>query len=346
MNTTRIIVRPSDTDGLSGVYGHGGAEPRKVEVTGLDDGHSCSGQQLATLRIFSDRQRMLGDLAFPGRVGEDAAQVRRQCVVTRPVDQEQGDAKQMPGEADMFVLRMQVEVHHVGERVLLGIDDPLCHHARQVGDVDEHRPKAQPAKRGLVLGIVERAQAQADAVGRRSDWPHGVADMADAIVPPAQDPIVRGGRHSLGDGGGFGFPDMLARFGIERRLYTAGSNKARLDPFSPEKPEDVAFVQELLDALHERFKAWVRSRRGDRLKGDEAALFDGSFMLGERALQCGLIDGLADIDGLVRKLGGERMKTRVLRPRRRGLLRRLPGLVVDALLDAIEERSWRSGLGR
>ena len=147
-------------------------------------------------------------------------------------------------------------------------------------------------------------------------------------------------------GGGFGFPDVLARFGVERRLYTAGANKARLDPFSPEKPEDVAFVQELLDALHERFKAWVRVRRGDRLKGDEATLFDGSFMLGERALDVGLIDGFADIDSLVRKLGGARMKTRTFRPRRRGLLRRLPGLVVDALFDAIEERSWRSGLGR
>ena len=40
-------------------------------------------------------------------------------------------------------------------------------------------------------------------------------------------------------GGGFGFPDLLARLGVERRLYTAGANKARLDPFSPEKPEDV-----------------------------------------------------------------------------------------------------------
>jgi len=147
-------------------------------------------------------------------------------------------------------------------------------------------------------------------------------------------------------GGGFGFPDMLARFGIERRLYTAGANKARLDPFSPEKPEDVAFVRDLLDALHERFKAWVRERRGGRLKGEEAALFDGSFMLGERALAVGLIDGFADIDGLVRRLGGERARTRVFRPSRRGLLRRLPGLLVDGLFDAIEERSWRSGLGR
>jgi ClpP class serine protease len=147
-------------------------------------------------------------------------------------------------------------------------------------------------------------------------------------------------------GGGFGFPDMLARYGVERRLYTAGANKARLDPFSPEKPEDVAFVQELLDALHERFKAWVRTRRGAKLTGDQGALFDGSFMLGERALEVGLIDGFADVDGLVKTLGGEKMRSRVFRPRRRGLLRRLPGMLVDAVFDAVEERSWRAGLGR
>ncbi|MEJ0019364.1 MAG: S49 family peptidase [Acetobacteraceae bacterium] len=147
-------------------------------------------------------------------------------------------------------------------------------------------------------------------------------------------------------GGGFGFPDLLARFGVERRLYTAGSHKARLDPFSPEKPEDVAFMQDLLDALHERFKAWVRDRRGQRLRAGEAAVFDGGFMLGERARELGLIDGFADIDGLARKLGGEKMRTRVLKPRRGGLLGRLPRLAIDTLLDVLEERSWRSLLGR
>ena len=131
-------------------------------------------------------------------------------------------------------------------------------------------------------------------------------------------------------GGGFGFPDLLQRMGIERRLYTAGENKARLDPFSPENPEDVAFLQELLDALHTRFKDWVRSRRGDRLKAEEAKLFDGSFMLGEQALQAGLIDGLGDVDSLVRTLGGDRAVARRFTPRRRGLLRALPRLL-DAL---------------
>ncbi len=145
-------------------------------------------------------------------------------------------------------------------------------------------------------------------------------------------------------GGGFGFNDLLARVGVERRLYTAGQNKARLDPFLPERPEDVAFVQKLLEELHEQFKAWVRTRRDGRLKGDEAALFDGSFMLGERALERGLIDGLGDVDSLVRELGGERARPNVLRPRRRGLLRILPRLAADAALDAMEERRIRVDL--
>ena len=60
----------------------------------------------------------------------------------------------------------------------------------------------------------------------------------------------------------------------------------------------------------------------------------------------GLVDSLGDIDGLVRSLGGPKAKARVFRPRRRGLLARLPRVMLDALLDAIEERGWRSGLGR
>ena len=147
-------------------------------------------------------------------------------------------------------------------------------------------------------------------------------------------------------GGGFGFPDLLHRLGVEYRLYTAGTNKARFDPFTPERPEDVAFARDLLDALHARFKDWVRTRRGARLKGDDATVFDGSFMLGERALELGLIDGLTDLDALVRKLGGERAVARRFAPRRRGLLRRLPRLAVDAMLDALEERSWLLNLPR
>ncbi len=145
-------------------------------------------------------------------------------------------------------------------------------------------------------------------------------------------------------GGGFGFAELLDRMGVERRLYTAGTHKARLDPFLPEQPEDVAFVQNLLDDLHERFKSWVRDRRKERLKTEEGALFDGSFMLGERALSLGLIDGFADVDGLVRELGGDRARPHVLRPRRRRLLRMIPRMAIEAALDTIEDRHARMNL--
>jgi ClpP class serine protease len=213
--------------------------------------------------------------------------------------------------------------------------------------LDIESPGGSPVQSDLIAALVRR---RADEHGVRV---HAVIREVGASggywLACAADEIHANPMSIVGSigvrGGGFGFPEMLARFGVERRLYTAGANKARLDPFTPEKPEDIAFVQDLLDALHERFKAWVRSRRGGRLKGDEATLFDGSFMLGERALERGLIDGFADIDSLVRKLGGERARARVFRPRRRGLLSRLPRMAVEAVLDVVEERGRWLGLG-
>jgi signal peptide peptidase SppA len=145
-------------------------------------------------------------------------------------------------------------------------------------------------------------------------------------------------------GGGFGFSELLQHIGVERRLYIAGEHKVRLDPFLPERPDDVEFAHTLLEELHERFKSWVRTRRDGRLSSDESALFDGGYMLGERALRLGLIDGLADVDGLVRELAGDRARPRVLRTRRRGLLRMLPRMVIEVALDVLEERAMRPRL--
>ena len=139
-------------------------------------------------------------------------------------------------------------------------------------------------------------------------------------------------------GGGFGVQDAIARIGIERRLYTAGRNKARLDPFSPERPEDRAFVQTLLDELHTRFKDWVRTSRGARLVAPEDTIFDGSYMLGEKAMAVGLVDRLGDLDQEIRAIGGKRARALVIKPKRRGLLGRLPRMAVDAALDRAEAR--------
>ncbi len=140
--------------------------------------------------------------------------------------------------------------------------------------------------------------------------------------------------------GGFGFDKLLARYEIERRLFTAGENKARLEPFSPLRPQDAAFTKTLLDEAHAMFKSWVRSRRGARLTGDEQAVFDGGYMLGETALSLGLIDRLGDLDTVVKQLGGDRAKPVYLKPRKpRGLLRLITRSAIAAIIDTAELQS-------
>ena len=140
--------------------------------------------------------------------------------------------------------------------------------------------------------------------------------------------------------GGFGFDKFIARHDIDRRLQTAGENKARNEMFSPARPQDVAFTQELLDQAHGMFKAWVRERRGARLPAEETLVFDGGYMLGETARARGLIDGYSDIDALVKTLGGEKAKAAWFKPRKpRGLMRLLTRSAVRAALEIAEERT-------
>jgi signal peptide peptidase SppA len=99
---------------------------------------------------------------------------------------------------------------------------------------------------------------------------------------------------------GFGLHGLIERFGVQRRLYTAGTSKARLDPFLPEKQEDVDWLQDLQGELHEMFKKWVTERRGDRLKV-EAEPFTGEVWTGARAVEIGLVDGLGTARGVLGK---------------------------------------------
>lgn len=153
--------------------------------------------------------------------------------------------------------------------------------------------------------------------------------------------------------GGFGLHDVIERHGIERRLHTAGENKARLDPFQPQRDEDVAWLKGELDALHGMFTAWVRERRGDRLTGDGSTVFSGEVWTGPRALELGLIDGLGTLRGVV----GSRWPDAKITPVSSGkaLLRTVLGMAaagrgpeqtVQAVLRGLEDRAaWaRFGL--
>jgi ClpP class serine protease len=212
--------------------------------------------------------------------------------------------------------------------------------------LDIESPGGSPVQSDLIAGMI---RAQAD---QRSVRVHAVIREVGASggywIACAADEIHANPMSIVGSigvvGGGFGFPGLLERLGVERRVYTAGANKVRLDPFSPEKPEDVAFAKELMEKLHVRFKDWVRVRRGQRLRAPDEVLFDGGYMLGEQALALGLIDGLSTVDELVRQLGGDRARPRRIAPKRSRLALRLPRLALETALDALEERAWRINL--
>ena len=103
--------------------------------------------------------------------------------------------------------------------------------------------------------------------------------------------------------GGFGFVDTIDKLGIERRLMTAGTNKAMLDPFSPTNPAHVEHVQNMLDDIHQQFIEVVKEGRGQALK-DNKEIFSGLFWTGEKAVQLGLVDEIGSAGYVAREVIG------------------------------------------
>ncbi|MDD2878410.1 MAG: S49 family peptidase [Acidiphilium sp.] len=146
-------------------------------------------------------------------------------------------------------------------------------------------------------------------------------------------------------GGGFGVHQLIRRYGIERRIVTAGTNKLRNDPFSPEREEDAIFNRSLLDDIHNAFKSWVRTRRGAAIDGCEAEIFDGSYMLGEKAKSFGLIDGFGDVRSVIVERVGEKAKPAFMGPKKKfGLMRLLGRDAGVALINAIEAEAMSARL--
>jgi signal peptide peptidase SppA len=160
---------------------------------------------------------------------------------------------------------------------------------------------------------------------------------------------------------GFGFVEAIDKLGIERRVYTAGRSKAILDPFLPQKAEDIERLAVLQRDAHDVFIGAVKERRAGKLKAPDTELFSGAFWSGKQALEFGLIDGITDVRTRMRELYGESVKLKVVPVERPGLLaklRRSPSLeavssltggktiLTDEVLSTIETRAlWaRYGL--
>jgi signal peptide peptidase SppA len=159
----------------------------------------------------------------------------------------------------------------------------------------------------------------------------------------------------------FGLDKFIARFDIERRVHTAGRDKSTLDPFQPEKREAVDRLKELQREVHDVFIGIVKARRAGRLKGPDSELFSGAYWSAAKALEFGLIDGIADVRSKMQALHGNKVRLRAVPLTSGGLfarLRRLPGLarrdsdgfaisssLADDVLSAIEARALWSRFG-
>lgn len=157
--------------------------------------------------------------------------------------------------------------------------------------------------------------------------------------------------------GGFGFPELLKKVGVERRVYTAGENKVVLDPFQPEKERDVEFLKSLQLDIHDTFIQLVKARRGSML-ADHPDIFSGLFWTGRRGQELGLVDALGDMRGEVKRRYGEKARLELIQPARSLFGRRQPGAAVGGsiaaplaasaaagLLEAIEERALWARFG-
>lgn len=150
---------------------------------------------------------------------------------------------------------------------------------------------------------------------------------------------------------GFGFVEALAKLGVERRLHTAGKNKATLDPFLPEKPDDVERLKAHELDIHQVFIDHVKSRRGDRLNGADETLFTGEWWTGVKGLELGLVDVLGDLHEVLRTRYGRDVKLRPIESRRGwfqlpsfGWSASAGGAVAD-IVATLEDRALWSRLG-
>ncbi len=134
----------------------------------------------------------------------------------------------------------------------------------------------------------------------------------------------------------FGFPELLKKIGVERRVYTAGKNKVTLDPFQPEKKADIEHLKSLQLEVHQTFIDLVKERRAAKLSDDQN-IFTGMFWSGKKGVELGLIDGLSDIRSVVKERFGKDTKLRLISPPKSFLGPKVPsGVTANAVYTAVD----------
>lgn len=134
----------------------------------------------------------------------------------------------------------------------------------------------------------------------------------------------------------FGFPELMARQGIERRVVTAGRSKSFADPFLPQKPEDIDRLKAIQTPIHDAFIAHVKAMRGKRLA--QADLFNADIWVGQQAVDLGLADGIGHLVPKMKQIYGDKVRFAV-HGQKRSLLSRFGLNLAEDALQVIEERA-------
>ncbi|WP_445681622.1 S49 family peptidase [Radicibacter daui] len=228
--------------------------------------------------------------------------------------------------------------------------EPLLEEAFSVGGLSAvalaiNCPGGSPAQSSLIAGRIRELAAEhevpvlafcEDVAASGGYWLAAAAD--EIFVDPAS--LVG----SIGVvSGGFGFNRALEKLGIDRRLYTRGERKAILDPFRPEKPEDVAELDRMMGALHSLFIDHVKVRRAGRIDAEDQKLFSGAVWVGQEAVTLGLADGIGEMRSVLRQRFGKKVKLREM-ARPRSLLSRFGLAAGSALADGVVDAAERKAL--
>jgi serine protease SohB len=205
--------------------------------------------------------------------------------------------------------------------------------------------------------IFQRIRALAEEKGKKVLVAvEDVAASGGYMIALAGDEIIVDESSIVGSIGvvsaGFGFPKLLERIGVERRVHTAGEKKVILDPFQPERKEDIARLESLQADVHAKFIELVKSRRGAAL-ADDPDLFSGAFWSGTRAVALGLADRVGELHALLKERYGKDVRIKLIATERSIWRRRFGRLggedralgILDRALTAIEERMMWNRFG-
>jgi protease-4 len=193
-----------------------------------------------------------------------------------------------PASAERVITGLQSAFKHAGTKgVILRINSPGGSPVQAGQIYDEVRRLRTLHPETPVAAVVEEIAASGG---------YYVAAAADNIY--VDKASVVGSIGVIVDG--FGFTGAMEKLGVDRRVVTAGENKAFLDPFEPVDPQQRAYIQGMIDEVHEQFITAVKAGRGKRLNEATPGLFSGLVWNGKRAIEVGLADALGTVDSVAR----------------------------------------------